>query len=56
MPLSVSDNFYPVDSSIYINETGSGARKFVISTDRAQGGASLVDGQLQLMVSPAHRT
>ena len=47
---SVSLNYFPVDSSIYMKENVTGGRQLVINTDRAQGGASLIDGQLQLMV------
>jgi hypothetical protein len=36
---------------MYLKENGSDGRQFVISTDRAQGGASLHNGELQLMVS-----
>ena len=46
----VAYNFFPVDSSIYIQENGTNGREFVISTDRAQGGASLHNGELMLMV------
>ena len=47
----VSYNYFPVDASIYMKEAGENGRELVINTDRAQGGASLIDGQLQLMVS-----
>lgn len=46
----VSDNFFPVDSSLYIQEPGTNGRKLVINTDRAQGGGSIQDGQVMLMV------
>ena len=39
-----------MDSSIYIQENGTDGRQLVISTDRAQGGASLENGELMLMV------
>ena len=47
---SVSNNFFPVDSSMYVRENGTDGRQLVISTDRAQGGSSLSNGQLVLMV------
>jgi hypothetical protein len=46
----VSDNFFPVDSSIYIKENVTNGRQLTIVTDRAEGGASLTDGEIQLMV------
>lgn len=46
----VAYNFFPVDSSMYMQENGTDGRQFVISTDRAQGGASLHNGELMLMV------
>ena len=46
----MSYNFFPVDSSIYMAENGTDGRQFVISTDRAQGGGSLENGELMLMV------
>ena len=49
----VSGNFYPVDSSIYAEEVGG--RRLTIITDRAQGGASLANGELQLMVGHAEK-
>ena len=47
MMCSVSGNFYPVDSSITI---GDATRKLSVTTDRSQGGASLQDGEIELMV------
>ena len=35
---------------MYMQENGTDGRQFVISTDRAQGGASLHNGELMLMV------
>lgn len=46
----ISLNFFPVDSSIYMQENFTDGRQFVINTDRAEGGGSLKDGQLLLMV------
>lgn len=43
----VSGNFYPVNSAIFIKDSG---RQFSILTDRSQAGASLRDGMLELMV------
>ena len=45
----VSGNYYPVDSSIYIQDSRN--RQLTVVTDRSQGGTSLVDGQIELMVS-----
>ena len=52
-PHSVADNFFPVDSSMFVRENGSMGRQLVVSTDRSQGGASLRDGQCMLMVGAA---
>ncbi|CAF4081263.1 unnamed protein product [Adineta steineri] len=43
----VSGNYYPVNSRIWINETH---RQFTILTDRSEGGASLFDGSIELMI------
>ncbi|CAF4450868.1 unnamed protein product, partial [Adineta steineri] len=43
----VSGNYYPVNSRIWINETN---RQFTILTDRSEGGASLFDGSIELMI------
>ncbi|XP_063233903.1 lysosomal alpha-mannosidase-like [Bacillus rossius redtenbacheri] len=45
----VSGNYYPVTSVIALQDEGAGLRLAVL-TDRAQGGSSLHDGQLELMV------
>lgn len=43
----VAANYYPVNSRIYIKDDRV---QMTVLTDRSQGGASLVDGQLELMV------
>jgi lysosomal alpha-mannosidase len=45
----VTGNYYPVDSRIFIKDEDRGVQ-FTVMTDRAQGGSSLNDGQLELMV------
>eukprot|EP01138_Halocafeteria_seosinensis_P006677 gb/GECG01006825.1/.p1 GENE.gb/GECG01006825.1/~~gb/GECG01006825.1/.p1 ORF type:complete len:1010 (+),score=105.95 gb/GECG01006825.1/:1-3030(+) len=45
----VADNYYPVDCGIYTNDSGDG-RMLSIANDRAEGGSSLHDGELELMV------
>ncbi|KAJ9591912.1 hypothetical protein L9F63_001514, partial [Diploptera punctata] len=45
----VSGNYYPVTSTILIRDTDK-AQEFAILTDRAQGGSSLNDGQIELML------
>ena len=44
----VSGNYYPVDSSIFIQDGSS--RTLTVVTDRSQGGASLNTGEIELMV------
>jgi lysosomal alpha-mannosidase len=44
----VSANYYPVTSRISLRD---GDKEFSILTDRAQGGTSLHDGEVELMVS-----
>ncbi|KRT80854.1 glycoside hydrolase, partial [Oryctes borbonicus] len=52
----VSGNYYPVTSKIVLKDGGSDActrgnnLEFAILNDRAQGGSSLEDGQIELMV------
>lgn len=43
----VSGNYYPITSKIAIEDD---TRRFAILTDRAQGGSSLADGSLEVMV------
>ncbi|GBG61654.1 hypothetical protein CBR_g23169 [Chara braunii] len=43
----VAGNYYPVNSAIYL---GNGNADFSILVDRALGGASLTDGELELML------
>lgn len=45
---NVSGNYYPVTAKIAIEDD---TRRFAILTDRAQGGSSLADGSLELMVT-----
>ena len=47
---SVSYNYFPVDASTYIQENGTAGRQLTINIDRAEGGGSLKNGELQLMV------
>jgi lysosomal alpha-mannosidase len=44
----VSANYYPVTSRIALRD---GNEEFSILTDRAQGGTSLQDGEMELMAS-----
>lgn len=44
----VSGNYYPVTAKIAIQDD---TRRFALLTDRAQGGSSLADGSLELMVN-----
>ncbi|KAK7498336.1 hypothetical protein BaRGS_00010596 [Batillaria attramentaria] len=45
----VAGNYYPVNSRIYIRDETK-KQQFTVMTDRSQGGASLRDGELELMV------
>lgn len=45
----ISGNYYPVTSRIFIRDAAKGTQ-LTILTDRAEGGSSLVDGELELMV------
>ncbi|KAJ8898442.1 hypothetical protein PR048_003802 [Dryococelus australis] len=45
----VSGNYYPVTSKIAVDDEAAGLRLAVL-TDRAQGGSSLHNGQIELMV------
>ena len=43
----IAGNYYPVNTAIYIEEE---KRSFTILTDRSQGGSSLSDGSIELMI------
>ena len=43
----ISGNYYPVTAKIAIEDN---TRRFAILNDRAQGGSSLADGSIELMV------
>lgn len=45
----LSGNFYPVTSKIYIEDTNRNVR-FSVFPDRAEGGTSLYDGEIDLML------
>lgn len=45
----VAGNYYPVNTAMYI-EDGSGNEALTVATDRSQGGASLEEGSIELMV------
>jgi hypothetical protein len=47
-----ASNYYPVTTAISLRNfaTDSANEEFVIVTDRAQGGASIEDGELEIMV------
>ena len=44
----VAGNFYPVNAAIYIEDADG--QSLAVATDRSQGGSSLLDGSLELMV------
>lgn len=46
----VAGNYYPVTTKIAIKDENTGLEVAVL-TDRAEGGSSLKDGELELMVS-----
>src|SRR6185437_2497012 len=46
---TVSDNYYPIYERIYIQDIQKDMQLTVV-TDRAQGGSSEVDGQIELMI------
>lgn len=47
----VAGNYYPVNSRIYIKDNNY---QMTVLNDRSQGGTSLVDGQIELMVSSVY--
>ena len=50
---SVASNYYPITSHVYIHDNKSGYR-FCLITDRAQGGGSIEDGQIELLIHRRH--
>lgn len=47
----VSGNFYPVNAAIYIeDDEHEDGMALAVATDRTEGGASLVDGSIELMI------
>ncbi|KAL4240457.1 mannose metabolic process [Mactra antiquata] len=45
----VAGNYYPVNSRIYIQDKEKNVQ-FTVMTDRSEGGASIYDGQIELML------
>lgn len=45
----ISGNYYPITSRIELREESTNSR-FVVFNDRAQGGGSLADGEVELML------
>lgn len=52
---SIAGNYYPVTNKIFLQEGETGER-FSVLTDRSQGGSSLADGEVELMVSIQDQT
>jgi lysosomal alpha-mannosidase len=46
----VSGNYYPVNSAIMVRDVNPTGNQLTILTDRSQGGSSLRDGEIELMV------
>ncbi|XP_069699537.1 lysosomal alpha-mannosidase-like [Periplaneta americana] len=46
----ISGNYYPITSKILIRDVTKGL-EFAVLNDRAQGGSSILDGQVELMVN-----
>ncbi|XP_064633968.1 lysosomal alpha-mannosidase-like [Lineus longissimus] len=46
----VAGNYYPVNSRIYIQDEINKSARFTVMTDRSLGGASIKDGDLEIMV------
>jgi hypothetical protein len=46
----VAGNYYPINSHIYVTDENAAAVVALVN-DRSQGGTSLKDGQIELMVS-----
>lgn len=44
---NVSGNYYPINSQIFINDSAS---SFTVLTDRSEGGGSIKDGQIEVML------
>lgn len=51
----IAGNYYPVTNKIFLQEQEAGGRLSVL-TDRSQGGSSLADGEIELMVSIRDQT
>lgn len=47
----VAGNYYPITTKISIKDTVSKAKRLSVLNDRAQGGSSLNDGEIELMVT-----
>ena len=46
----VAGNYYPVNSRIFIRDEVSKKVQLTVLTDRTQGGSSIHDGEIELMV------
>jgi hypothetical protein len=46
----VAGNYYPINTAIFISDELTSAASFGVAVDRAQGGTSLVDGQIEIMI------
>jgi len=49
----VASNYYPITSHVFMTDSKSGYRMNVL-TDRAQGGGSIEDGQLEFLIHRRH--
>lgn len=46
----VAGNYYPINSRIFIRDEDSNQRQFTVVTDRSQGGSSIQDGSIEIML------
>lgn len=51
----ISGNYYPVTTKISLRDE-KGPREFAVFTDRSQGGTSMKNGELELMVNKTNKT
>ena len=45
----VAGNYYPINSAIYIEDSTT-TERLTVTNDRAQGGASILNGEIEIMV------
>lgn len=55
-PVNIANNYYPVTNAIYLKDQKRRHTAMMVMTDRAEGGTSLNNGEIELMIQRLIKT